>query len=395
MLRSLITKLTILTIAVIVTLIFLEGIARLIPLWPDSISRFDPELGFSHIPNSEGWWVNFAEPFVFRSYVHINSLGLHDRDFDLDKAVGTKRILIIGDSFVDALEVPLENTFVKIIESRFMDSGDEIQVINGGHYGYGTDQELLFYRLRGIHFQPDLVVLAFQPGNDIYDNLNTGTIGSKPYFEIDPGNELLLKNFPVPAPKEPEFSSLSITKKIKKVLYDNSKLYRFSGSQIKMHSSFVQNFLVAIGLMELPNKEDLGSTMAIENIKDAGLYKAATDGRLEHGWELTRRIILLLKTEVETSGARLIVVIMPDPQQFSIPANEPGWNVEKWNDRLMRLCIDVGLDCLDLYPIFRNLIMEDRNKTYFFPRDGHLTPEGHLEVAEELYQFLSTRIPGN
>lgn len=391
MTRTIISRLSILSVSLVITLILLEVVARLIPLWPDQFSDFDPDLGFAHIPGSKGWWVNIYVPFEIRSYVKINSLGLHDREIDLEKPEGTRRILLLGDSLVDALEVPLEDTHAKQLERNFTKDGYEIEVINGGHYGYGTDQELLFYRVRGIRMQPDIVVLAFMPGNDIQNNLSTITLGPKPYFEIGPENELQLKNFPVPPPVSQE--SNNIITSIKKYIYDHSKLYRFSGGQIKLYLPTVHEFLQKVGIMSSSKAVKAERILLSEASKQPGPYQAGTDPYLENGWELTKRIVLQFRQEVEDSGAKFFVVIMPDPRQYSVYSTEKGWDVTKWNNRLTNLCHEAGLRCMDLYPVFRKQVTDNPNKILFFPKDGHLTPDGHALIAKELYNYLSIYIP--
>ena len=231
MVRSALLRLMIVVSSLMVTLIMLEAVARLIPLWPDKISDFDAELGFAHIPGAQGWWVNIAWPFEFRTYVRISSQGLRDREFDLEKPAGVTRVLLLGDSLVEGLEVPLEDTLGRQLERIFRESGRNVEVINGGHYGYGTDQELLFYRYRGRQFQPDVVVLCFMT-NDVNSNLSVESLGPKPFFELGPDGKLQLKNFPVTPPEPSNLSKISLLKRVKQALYTHSTLYRFSAYHV-------------------------------------------------------------------------------------------------------------------------------------------------------------------
>ena len=43
-------------------------------------------------------------------------------------------------------------------------AGQRFEVIPAGVSGWGTDQQLLWFRKYGVAYQPDLVVLAFFPG---------------------------------------------------------------------------------------------------------------------------------------------------------------------------------------------------------------------------------------
>ena len=46
-----------------------------------------------------------------RNYVSINSAGLRDREHSTTKAPDTIRIALLGDSYSEALQAPLEQTF--------------------------------------------------------------------------------------------------------------------------------------------------------------------------------------------------------------------------------------------------------------------------------------------
>jgi lysophospholipase L1-like esterase len=376
--RSAFLRLMLIVLSLAVALIMLEAVARLIPLWPDKISDFDPELGFAHIPGAEGWWVNIAWPFEFRTYVTISSQGLRDREFDLEKPAGVTRVLLLGDSLVEGLEVPLEDTLGRQLERISRESGRDVEVINGGHYGYGTDQELLFYRHRGRQFQPDVVVLFFMT-NDVESNLSAESLGPKPFFELGPDGKLQLKNFPVTPPESPDLSKASFPERVKQTLYTHSKLYRFTAYHVRQDLPGLRSFLMELGIMAQTG--------------EPGPYEAITSDYHERGWALTQALILEIEKEVESSGAEFVMVTVADFQQFAPGAETPVWNDTKWIGRLESLCADYGLQCLDLFPTFRSLVAQGRNETLFYPRDGHPTSEGHLHIAEALYGYLSQRLP--
>lgn len=51
--------------------------------------------------------------------VELNSYGLHDREYPMQKHASTFRIVALGDSFVEAYQVPMEKNFSKLLELRF------------------------------------------------------------------------------------------------------------------------------------------------------------------------------------------------------------------------------------------------------------------------------------
>lgn len=150
------------------------------------------------IPHSEFGWV--LEPDASYLYklpetserVRYKSTGWRDVNHAFEKDVGTFRILVLGDSFMDAYSVTLPQSFHKQIEQIVSDQGIEVEVINLGVGGYGTLQEYLAFRDVGQLYEPDLVLLGFYIGNDVTNNsmelesmINRGVFGQMvPGWEI-------------------------------------------------------------------------------------------------------------------------------------------------------------------------------------------------------------------
>ena len=136
---------------------------------------FDKTLGWRNIPNWSG--VTGGKELV------INSKGLRDREYEYEKPVGVKRILVLGDSYTWGYGVRNDEIYTEFLERRLAAEGKEWQVINSGVSGYGTDQEYLWFKSEGIKYQPDLVVVAFFVLNDPQNNTASAQYGlGKPVF---------------------------------------------------------------------------------------------------------------------------------------------------------------------------------------------------------------------
>ena len=103
---------------------------------------------------------------------------------------------LLGDSYTEALQVPLEQTFGAVLERSLSECpplvGRPIEVLNFGVSGYGTTQELLAYVDRARAFDPDVVLLAFLPGNDVRDNSKAlSPSRMRPFYVLD-GDQLEL-----------------------------------------------------------------------------------------------------------------------------------------------------------------------------------------------------------
>jgi lysophospholipase L1-like esterase len=136
---------------------------------------FDEELGWRNIP---GWTASTAG-----KKLTINSKGLRDREYAYEKPDGTRRILVLGDSFTWGYGVENDAIFTEVLERRFAKEDQPWEVINSGVSGWGTDQEYLWFRREGIKYRPDLVIVAFYILNDPYNNIGSVQYGlGKPVF---------------------------------------------------------------------------------------------------------------------------------------------------------------------------------------------------------------------
>lgn len=153
----------------------------------------DPELGWRNIPN---WRAN-----THGRTLTINSRGLRDREYDLERRPGVPRMLVLGDSFAWGYGVSDEENFTEVLERELAAVGKPWEVINTGVSGWGTDQQYLFFRSEGVRYQPDLVVLAFYAHNDPLENSASVAYGmGKPYFT----STNLGQPYPPPKPRQNE-----------------------------------------------------------------------------------------------------------------------------------------------------------------------------------------------
>jgi len=150
-----------------------------------------------------GWRgrAGFTSTVATEGYVHdlaLNSQGMHDTEHPLPKPANTFRILLLGDSFVHAIHVKERETAHQVLEDSLNKLGlpQKFEVLSTGVSGWGTAQQLLYYRTEGRAYQPDLVLLMFYLGNDVKDNLPGRGITANghncytPYFVLNSANQL-------------------------------------------------------------------------------------------------------------------------------------------------------------------------------------------------------------
>lgn len=104
---------------------------RILPLAEASLYGPDRNAGYGHRKGARGIWITEA-----RAPVAINALALRDTPSRTAAAPArVSRIAVAGDSIVEALQVPLEQTFVARAEAELQRSGRAVEVVNLGLAG--------------------------------------------------------------------------------------------------------------------------------------------------------------------------------------------------------------------------------------------------------------------
>ena len=141
----------------------------------------DPVLGYRFVPGAAYWSIQESNHPISGS---INRFGWRDREWSVTKQAGSYRIAILGDSFVEAMQVEADSTFLALAEAALTSAtGHPVELMNFGRSGYTQSEELLVLEREVLRFAPDMVVLCFFPGNDIADIDRVTSSGlQRPFF---------------------------------------------------------------------------------------------------------------------------------------------------------------------------------------------------------------------
>ncbi len=119
----------------------------------------------------------------------VNSHGWRDAETTFEKPPGTKRIVVLGDSFTFGVGVDARDRYTEVLEGMTSD----LEVLNLGMNAVGTDQELLYLETDGLRYAPDIVVCAFFEGNDLSDvSYERNSFWPKPYYLLQAGELVLV-----------------------------------------------------------------------------------------------------------------------------------------------------------------------------------------------------------
>lgn len=166
-----------------VVLILAEVLLPLILTLEQPTLRYDALLGFRGRPHLDIAWTREMEGADRR--VRTNRLGFHDHERDMAPSPGTRRILFLGDSFLEAYQAGIDENFSQRL-ARNLARGGEVMVeaLNWGVHGYGLGSHFLSVRHHVAAWKPDTVVLVLFLGNDLQDNYAPLASASVPRFEV-------------------------------------------------------------------------------------------------------------------------------------------------------------------------------------------------------------------
>ena len=302
--------------------------------------------GWGLRPGAHAWAIGEA-----KVYVQINSDGLRDREHAIQKPAGTLRIAVLGDSYVEAMNVPLEKTFPAVLERELSScvalGHRQVEVINFGVSGYGTAQELLTLREHAWKYDPDIILLAFYTGNDFFNNyraLNPVESEQYPYFVYD-DNSLVLDN------------SFRRSWKMSKAY---NWFFNFRG-EIQNHSRVFQVFMEAIKDLKTKSAErDADRSIASLGLGDLEdiIYYSPVDPRMREAWHVTEGILLLMRDDVRSHGAEFWMATLanrpqlnPDPNQQQAFMKRLGISTLFYPDqRLRTFAQEAGIPTITLAP---------------------------------------------
>ena len=298
----------------------------------------------------------------FGQTVTFNSAWMRDREHSASKAPGVYRILLLGDSFIEALQVPFEVSFANVLDQALRRiTGRSVEVINAGVSGWGTDDELQYLMRYGIHWQPDLVLVALTLHNDVSDNLR------ERWHTLRDGE---LVDQPV---RRASLLAYKVTE-LKAFLASHSHLYQLC--------------------RRVEHRGDIRKTGKELKQHVAELFEEPTPDVIARGLRLTGLELRRLQAVSAAHHARAALVLIPLKLQVSSPATSQRsggdtLNLQRSNrpQRLLRAIADsLGLLTIDLLPVFTHSTSEYGE---LYLQEGHWNPTGHLVAADSVAAALA------
>lgn len=359
------------------------------PVESGRIFQCDDMLGWTGVPDFEGV---FEDP-NFRQDLHFNALGMHDTEHALAKTPDTTRILMLGDSFVHAVQVDEASTAHQVLEERLNNQAktSRFEVISGGVVNWGANQQLIFYRAVGRRFQADLVLLLFYIGNDFLDNL--------------PGNALTVKGFNCYAPYlalcEGQLAAAPLTyapglSRLDQNCSPTRRVLINGLGRLYQHSRLYQQLEPLIRTNR--PRQQFGEAYTSPY---SALYFTTDEAELEQAWQITEATLAQLRQEVEADGAQFAVALIspeivvrlarlsPAEQEAFLQTNPifAEAQIDRPNQRLADFLNGQAIPFIDLTgPMIDHLAAT--GLPLYLVGEGHWTAEGNRVAGETLSHWL-------
>jgi lysophospholipase L1-like esterase len=374
-------NLALLLVTTVATLLLCELVLRALGVRYTVYVWTDPITGVSHIPGVKS---QAASDGV--SKIEINKDGMRGPDASLAKPPGTYRIALLGDSFIEAFEVPYDSTVGEVLERRLAAlRGSPVEVLNFGVGGYGTTQELLTLRHKVWKYSPDLVVLAVTTGNDISDNYRPLKQGEYvPYF-VYQGDNLVLDTTFLSAPG-----------------YRSRAAWTRRMLTVVQHSRLAQ---VVNRVRKVKRKDDrqernAGARPEDElGLRDEVQLPPATP-EWKEAWRVTEGVLRLMGEECRARHTPLAIVTLTRGIQVTPERNKKerflrdlgAKDLYYPERRIAELGEQEGVPVLNLAP---SMAEEAAKRQVYFhayrttPGIGHWNVEGHRAAGERIAAWLA------
>jgi hypothetical protein len=381
-----------------------EASIRLLGLGKPNFYTYSATRGWKLRAGAAGWQTDEG-----RAFVRLNRWGYRGADWTHVKPSGTLRIAVLGDSFIEAQQVADQATACELIQRTltqmlptFARGGyrgfKRVEVMNFGVDGYGTAQEFFTLAEDVWQFAPDVVVLAFFPGNDVRNN-SAVLEGDKcrPFF-VPHGSEVVLGG-PFVDSRLFHFRCFlrfeSYRSQLLNVLGEARSALRSMERKRRPRADLQPVLYQSVGVstkgLHEPGINDL-------------IYRPPINQDWRDAWNVSEAEIVMTEQNVHAHRALFLLVIIgtgiqvaPNPAfQAGYLSAVGGTDLLYPSHRLVALGAGKGFAVLDLVPPMKNYAQDHQVYFHGFPNTamgtGHWNQRGNRFSACLIAQKLAAMI---
>ncbi len=377
----------------------------------------DPDLGYAHMKGKALTWR--SEGF---SRTQFNSQGMRDVERPYAKAPGTYRIAILGDSWVEALQVERDKGFCSVLEKMLNERARvggsanasitstpaKFEVLNFGVAAYNLAQNYLQLKKRVLQYDPDLVITAFRADSSLLlvANPAEGFLYARPNFFVDGKGGLI---------EDKTVQNMWLASKSGKRMEEtywlrrNSRIWGIYSRCAEALTTWTRagGFRpAAAGKLITQKAGDAGGEEEVIPLdknyvikgkpggkggKSAGKDKKGkgkgtvgdtwpeadvkAEGASKFLWPIASALLTDMNAECRKHGCEFMVVRLPGPN---------GYDNKLENACLKESASTLHVPFVDMTEPFRDRLREGANLFFLF----HTNEEGHRLIAERIYSAI-------
>lgn len=303
---------------------------------------------------------------------HINKAGYPDRDHARNHP-GFYRIGFFGDSYTEARQVPLADTFFRVIEKKL--SNAHVETLAFGLTGFSMFQSYLTYARWVEHYDLDMVVYVFVE-NDLGDQLRVVRRDSKRPYPVLMEKGIVSDN------------------SFQKLYEQRSNVFRSLGDRLTARSLVFATLAERLRLlqrhgikMRVTEEDRAMATKAVEHSGDSE-PKLPNQNDNPSTWPAPLRDQAIMTGEAvlgawaDDAAARTVefaVAYMPREREMEKTSSAQ----DSWKLWLKTFCDARGISMID--PTNELVAMRYSGKPVF---SDHLTPDGHAAFAQAFVEWF-------
>jgi hypothetical protein len=300
-----------------------------------------------------------------------NTFGARDKERSLKNTTNHKRIVFLGDSFVEGIMVNTPNRCSDILEKN-----TKSEHLNFGINGTSPINYYLIYKSLAKKFEHDVVIIGILPANDFEDYSDGDEVGLirfpiyRPYWK-NTNNHYDLKYSL--ASVNQAYGSLAIYNKPKEIFHTKDSVYQNLSFGKKIKGEFIANSYLfrLIG--------EMGKKNSIERFNQTSIFETFPKDK----WELFS--YSLKKLIEEAKGKQVIVLTIPTLKDVQLYQKN---HKNTLSAKMEWFCKQKHVNYIDLLPYFN--AVKNPNELYV-ECDGHWNEKGEKLAAEILSKHPTYR----
>ncbi|MEK7630442.1 MAG: hypothetical protein AAB417_00205 [Patescibacteria group bacterium] len=351
---------------------------------PQTLNPFvyDPIIGMRQRP---GTFVAVTDGEVH--YKHVNSAGFVDEERTKEKPSGTKRIVVLGNSFSQANQVDDDKDFASVLQAKLQSEGYSYEVLNFGIRGMSVTQQYLTLREYALAYHPDIVIFATSFFNDVADNVPQLGTPVHPFIVFENGTERFI------SPHNPAQGFPW------SFLRNHFHVYRWAVQKYFLVKSNIKNLAARDAEHAAVTREET-PLVFFETYSE----KAQARSEWQEAWRISEEMLRRSKKLSEEAGANFVLFMIPNrveiysddwknlldqsAQKFPQLKNE-SYNLTLPYQQASRIGENIGTLPIDPHDVF--LHRAEQGERLYMPIDHHFSVRGHETVAEVLLAAFKER----